>query len=288
MKRGSRPVLVAALVLVFWGYGPGLEGQQGRLLRYSPREGSMTRTVLSAQGTVVLEEKTGGVLSADSLVGEMYRLAGVTRRVLSAGRERSVVEVTVDSLRTRARLLGQAWTESAVAGDQRMPFRVELDGRNRWIGLPPGEVLSALPEWLGVEFAEEAVLPGGSWTYRTSYVIPAALNGLFELSLDGAVEGNVTVVLDSAVARLTDTLIYFTVQRHLGPATLPAVDAGDSAEISVAGASSGILIWSTGWQAFVSGSEQLRLRGHLRGMGRQGFREAELTWTVTRRLQLRP
>lgn len=288
MAWGSRTVLVGALVLVFWSHGSGLESQQGRLLRYTPRGGSMTRTVLSAQGTVVLKEKIGGVLSADSIVGEMYRLAGVTRRVLSAGGERSLVEVTLDSLRTRARLWGQAWTESGVTEDQRMPFRVELDGRNRWASVPAGEVLSALPEWLGVEFAEEAVLPGGSWTYRTSYVVPAVLNGLFELSLDGAVEGNVTVVLDSAVARLTDTLIYFTVQRHLGPATLPAVDAGDSAEISVAGASSGILIWSTGWQAFVSGSERLSLRGHLRGMGREGLREAELTWTITRRLQLRP
>ncbi len=288
MESGWRTVLVGALVLVCWVFPPALESQQGRMLRYVPRQGSMTRTVLSARGTVVLRDKTGGVVSGDSIVGEMYHLAGVTRRVLSAGGERSLLEVTVDSLRTRARLLGQAWSERAVADSLRHPFRVELDTRHRWLTLSPWEAVSALPEWLGVEFPEEPVAEGGSWSYRSSYTVPEVLNALFELYVNGTVDGSLNVVLDSAVPRLTDTLIYFTVQRHLGPATLPAVDAGDSAEISLAGASSGIFVWSTGWQAFVSGSEQLRLRGNLRGMGREGLREAELTWTVVRRLQLRP
>ncbi len=288
MEWGSRTVFLGVLVLVFWAYPLELPGQQGRILRYVPRQGSMTRTVLSAHGTVVLKENSGGVTSGDSIVGEMYRLAGVTRRVVAAGGERNLVEVTVDSLRTRARLLGQAWSESADVGDQGIPFRVELDTRHRWSGLPSGQAISALSEWLGVEFPEEPVLPGGSWTYRTSYIVPEALHGLFELSLLGAVEGKVTVVLDSVVGRVTDSLIYFTVQRQLGPIILPAVDAGDSAQISLAGVSSGTLVWSTGWQAFVSGSEQLRLRGQLRGLGREGLREAELKWTVTRRLQLRP
>ncbi|GIW51770.1 MAG: hypothetical protein KatS3mg081_1125 [Gemmatimonadales bacterium] len=288
MESGWRSYLVGALLLACWAYPRALESQQGWLLRYTPRPGGMTRTVLQAEGTVVLRDKTGGVLAPDSIVGQMYRLAGVTRRVVSANAERSVVEVTVDSLRTRARLLGQSWSESAIADSMRLPFRVELDDRYRWMSAPPWEALSAVPEWLGVEFPAEPVARGGSWNYRTSYRVPAALNALFELTINGPVEGSVNVVLDSAVARLTDTLLYFTVQRHLGPVTLPAVDAGDSAEIAVAGASSGILVWSTGWQAFVSGSEQIRLRGNLRGMGREGLREAELTWTVFRRLQLRP
>lgn len=280
--------MAGALVLVCLVHASALGSQQGGTLRYLPRPGTMTRTVLSAQGTVVFREKTGGVVSPDSIVGEMYRLAGVTRRVISVGGGGSVVEVRVDSLRTRARLLGQSLSESALADSMRVPFRVEVDSRYRWLAGPPWEAIFSLPEWLGVELPEEPVARGGSWSYRTSYRVPAALNALFELSIGGAVEGSVNVTLDSAVARLGDTLIYFTLQRHLGPMTLPAVDAGDSAEIVVAGASAGILVWSTGWQAFVSGSEQLRLRGNLRGMGREGLREAELTWTVSRRLQLRP
>jgi hypothetical protein len=248
----------------------------------------MSRTVWSAQGRVVLREKTGGVASTDSIVGELYRVAGVTRKVISAGAEGRVLEVTVDSFRTRARLLGEPWRETAIADSLRVPFRVVLDSRHRWLEKPPWEVFSSLPEWLGVEFPEAPVARGGSWSYPTSYVVPAALNALFELAIEGPVEGSLTVVLDSAVQRLSDTLIYFTIQRHLGPMTLPAVDAGDSAQIVVAGASSGVLVWSTGWQSFVSGSEQLWLRGNLRGMGREGLREAELTWTVIQRLQLRP
>lgn len=289
MNPGAKASVVGlALLVLGWLNPPPAMGQGGFVLRYSPRPGALARTVLSLRGTVVLKEKSSEVASSDSIVGEMTGIGGVTQRVLSAGGGGAVLEFTLDSLRTRARLLGQSWSERAAADTLRRPFRMEADSRRRFSNPAPQPELAELLEWLSIEFPEEAVAPGGTWTYRVRYTVPPELGELFELRLRGSLEGSITIALDSTVSRLTDTLFYFTLQRHLAPLTVPAVDAGDSAEVALAGASAGTLIWSTGWQSFVSGSEQLRIRGNLRGMGREGLREAELTWVIQRRFQLRP
>lgn len=263
-----------------------LPAQQPSHLRYVPRQGELLRTLLGARGTIVFREIVAGQPGPDSIVGEMNRLASVTQRVLETAGPLRVLEVRYDSLRIRSRLLGQAWKENVLPDSLKGPYRVPIDEQFRW-GSDGNGALEALPDWLGVQFPEEAISLGGSWTYPSVFRLPEELGQLLEIGITAPLEGSTSVTLDSIVPRSTDTLMYFTIERALGPLILPAVDAGDSAEIAVVGASAGTLIWSSGWQAFVSGASQTRVGGRLRGVGRAGMREASVTWLITTRLQVR-
>lgn len=257
------------------------------LLRYQPTQGTSVRTILGARGTIVLREVQGGVPTTDSVVGEMSRLAGVTQRVLQVDDRLRLVELQYDSLRIRSRLLGQSWKETALSDGERGPFRIQVDDRWQWGG-PATASLAGLKEWLVVEMPEEPIAPGGTWSYPTSFRPPPELGALLEISVTDSLEGTATITLDSVVVRAAnDSLIYLRVDKTLGPMTLPAVDAGDSALVEVRGTQAGTLIWSTAWQSFASGATQTRVNGRLRGMGAAATQEASVTWLITTRLQVR-
>jgi len=95
-----------------------------------------------------------------------------------------------------------------------------------------------------------------------------------------------TPVLQRTV-RQADTLLFLSFQGSMGPATVAGMDAGDSATVALAGAQAGSLIWSSGWQAFVGGAIQTKVRVRLTVATERASREAELLWTVTSRLQVR-
>ena len=82
--------------------------------------------------------------------------------------------------------------------------------------------------------------------------------------------------------------MFFTVQQTLPSVTLPAVDAGDSATVELVGSQAASLVWSTGWNAYVSGASQARLAGRLQSRNAAGTpRMAEIHWTVSTRLEVR-
>jgi hypothetical protein len=267
--------------------------QEAKPLRYQPREGTVVHTVLSARATLVYRDVTGGVTAADSVVGEYTALGAIGQRVVQTSGEASTLDVRLDSLRTRARLTGQAWQEWMLVDSLRPTTRMTLDHRLRIQASPAsglGAAQVALARsvgWMGIEFPEEAVAPAGRWTAPTVVRLPRDLATLHEVVMPDSLEGVAAVVLDSIVARPADTLLFFSFQSSIGPATAAGVDAGDSASVSLAGAQAGSLIWSTAWQTFVAGSSQTKVRARLRVTSARGGREAELLWTVNGRVQVR-
>lgn len=275
------------IVVMLLGCASVAQAQAPVLLRYQPSQGTSVRTVLGARGTIVFREITGGVPTTDSVVGEMTRLAGVTKRVLQVQDRDRMLEVTYDSLRIRARLLGQSWKESALPAAERGPFTVQMDDRARWSGTTAPS-LETLKEWQGVEFPEEPITPGGTWSYPAAYRLPTELGALLEITVADSLEGTTSITLDSVVVRApNDSLMYLRVDKTLGPITLPAIDAGDSAVIDLAGTQAGTLIWSTAWQSFASGATQTRINGKLRGVGAGSARQADVTWLISTRVQVR-
>jgi hypothetical protein len=263
--------------------------------QFGPRVGAAVRTITSARGTMVFHEiNEAAQRIGDSVMGEMTALAGVTHRVLEAQPGGYVVEVRYDSLKTRARLLGQPWKEDVLVGTGEDAARVPVDARLRPAegtgGGPPADPVAngGIASWRGVELPDGPVSPGDSWTVTTVYRLPAQLGQLLDIVIRDSLIAAATVRLDSVTVRPADSLMYFTVQQTLPAVTLPAVDAGDSATVELVGSQAASLVWSTGWNAYVSGASQARVVGRLQSRNAAGTpRLAEIHWTLATRLQVR-
>ncbi|HXV85084.1 MAG TPA: hypothetical protein VD793_00215 [Gemmatimonadales bacterium] len=287
MSRRTRSMLI--MLALAGGAVPGAVAQAP--LRYRPQQGTVLHAAFNARATLVYREVVGGVVSADSLLGEYTALGAIGQRVVDLADPVRVLDVRLDSLRVRARLQGQAWREAALVDSTRPTFRLRVDDRLRF-DAAGGRALEQLGlarsfGWMGLEFPDEAVGPAGRWTARTVVRLPRELAALHEVGMPDSLEAVASVVLDSVSAQTSDTLFYLSFQGSIPAATVPGVDAGDSVSVSLAGAQAGSLIWSTAWQAFVGAASQARVRARVRVPPALGGREAELMWTVTTRLQVR-
>jgi len=272
-----------------------LAAQQPVLVQFGARAGTSVRAITSARGTMVFHEiNEAGQRIGDSVVGELTALASVTHRVVAVQGSHYVVEVRYDSLRTRARLAGQNWTEDLVSGTGQDAARVTVDTRMRLAEGPTGDLPTdpvanqGLATWRGVELPDRPVTPGETWTVNAVYRLPAQLGQLLDITIRDSLVAPATVRLDSVTVRPADSLMYVTVQQTLPPMMLPAVDAGDSATVELVGSQAASLVWSTGWNAYVSGASQAKLVGRLQSRNAAGTpRMAEIHWTLSTRLQVR-
>ena len=274
----------------------GLAAQQPVTVRWVPRVGFVVRTVTSSRGTMVFRElNEAGQAIGDSVMGEMQSLAGLTQRVVAEQAGNVLVEVRYDSLRTRAHLMGQDWKEDLLSGTGATGVRVAMDTKMRPVQGPDGGLVAdpvsdgGIASWHGVELPDHPVAPGETWTVTTVFRLPSQLSGLLDIAIEDSVIATATVRLDSVAARPNDSLMYFNVQQTLPPMTLPVVDAGDSGTVELTGAQAASLVWSTGWQAFVSGASQARVVGQLRS-GKAGAapRLARINWAISTQLRVRP
>lgn len=291
----SRVSLLHGAMMVALSAGD-LVAQQPVTFQFGAQPGSAARAILSSRGSMVFHEiNEAGQRIGDSVMGEMTSVAGVTHRVLGIEGGSYAVEVRYDSLKTRARLLGQAWQEDVWMGLGQEPARVTLDVHLRPAdgasggALPPDPVANGgISSWRGVELPDRPVAPGDTWTVTTVYRLPGQLGQLLDIAIRDSLIATATVRLDSVTVRPTDSLMYLTVQQTLPAATLPALDAGDSATVALVGSQAASLVWSTGWNAYVSGASQARLVGRLQSRNAAGTpRMAEIHWTLATRLQVR-
>jgi hypothetical protein len=274
---------------------PPLRAQEPVTLRYAPRVGALVRTITRSEGTIVLRALDATAQPVgDSAMGEMRSWAGITRRVLEGTDTTRVVEVSYDSLKTQTRLTGQPWKEVALAQADKVALSVTLNDQLHPIaggngGLAADPVANGgIASWRGVGLPGHPVSPGALWVVQTSYHLPTQLGDLLDVSVRDSIIANATVRLDSVMPQVRDTLVYLTVRETLGPITLPATDAGAAATVELAGSQAATLVWSTAWNAFVSGASQARVIGRLRSVSADGTaRASQITWNVSTSLQVR-
>lgn len=288
-REVSRALLAASLVTL------PLRAQEPVTLRYAPRIGAMVRTITRSSGTIALRALDAAAEPVgDSVMGEMRSWGGITRRVLTGTDTTRMLEVSYDSLKTQARLAGQQWKETALSEADKVALSVTLDDQLRPIagsggGLAADPVANGgIASWRGVPLPGHPVSPGAMWVVQTGYHLPTQLGDLLDVSVRDSIVANATVRLDSVVPQAEDTLMYLTVRETLGPITLPATDAGTPATIELAGSQAATLVWSTVWNAFVSGASQARVVGRLRSVSAGGTpRASAITWNVSTQLQVR-
>lgn len=266
-----RSVVWLAVILVGTTAGAVAERvteRQPLALRYAPAPGRVVRTVSWTATAVTIGDVTvaGQPPAGDTLRLDAEAVQSVTERVVEARQHGWLVERVLDSTRARARAMGGAWRD--VAFDTLRPTaRMTISDRlqiDDFALVQPDSVSPATREWLRnpagtFEFAfpERAVHVGEGWA--TELIFPMATTLDLEevgasLPRDAQLVARVTVTLDSIVARSSDTLAYLRLQGNFVPTTLTQAAEAGAGTAAVRGGVAGNLIWSTGWDAWVSGA----------------------------------
>ncbi len=292
MHRNPHP-RPAWLISVLFGW-LGLVVTQGSLtLAFDPDAGRSVRLSVESQGEMILVGIPG---TPDSTVIETLSLGGITQRAVRIGGGRFSFDVTYDSLRTRYRSGPGPWIDGQLAFTTPVTIGFTTD-RQMMLSAPiySGDSATAERARHGTG-APHFVLPsdpvdvGGQW--RSEVFLPFAAEipgtpvGIVTATLTGAAIG----LLDSIVPRAADTLLYLTARGQFLPMTVNSTVTlgGLPATAELWGQFTGRLIWSTGWNAFVSLVFTSRVNQRFEVAVESGMNDGRVTSTVTTRVRVRP
>jgi len=251
-----------------------VDAQQSIRLRYTPTVGQWLQTLRWFDVTSTISEGPGG---EDSLTIQSTGVRSLSHRVMDVQDNRHVLEVTRDSTRVRTRPEGGVWAVRADTGGSQDRARVIVDDRMRVLdaqllteemaGHATLESFRAFSTGLEFTLPEQSVAVGQEWA--SDVVLPFdEPTGIEEepgvstwLRRVGDIVARSTFTLDSLVDRGTDTLAFLHVQGTFLPTTISSAAEAAEGRARIAGAFGGRMIWSTGWNTFVSGA--IRTQVHM-------------------------
>jgi hypothetical protein len=267
-RRPSSPLVLCGVVCTMLGGVPrAAAAQESILLRYNPQPGAWVRQIWWSEVTSTILDEGGG---KGDLSVEAVGVQSITSRVLEIDDNRRVLEVTRDSLRARVRQFGGIWRTSADTSGPKPSAQLVVDDRLRVTDLraPAGvslsrrhrETLRAFAAGFELALPEQPITVGQTWSADVIYPIDEPLGVEDEpdiatwFSRWDDIVARSTFQLDSLVPRGTDTLAYLRVQGRFVPATIAPPAELSAGRARLDGTFGGTLIWSTSWNAFVSGA----------------------------------
>ncbi len=260
---------------------------------FNPEAGMSVRLIIESQGEMVL---VGVPDLPDSSVAQLFSLGSINRRATPIGGGNFDLNVRYDSLRTRYRLSGGTWREGQLASDSPVEATFTADRHMRLTAPTYTEDSASGDRMRNGTGAPHFVLPadpvdvGGPWrseiTLPFAAEIPDDSSALVTATLTGPAVG----VLDSLVVRGADTLAYLSTRGQFLPTTVNSTLelGGGPATAELWGEFVGSLIWSTGWNAFVSVVLTARVNQRLEAVMGSGVEDARITVIVTTRVRVRP
>jgi hypothetical protein len=238
------------------------------LLRFRPPVGTRVHTLWQVEVQSTLTEGAG----LPVLRAEAAGMRSISSRVLELRDDARVVRVERDSARYRWRAAAGPWVAVADTGSAAPSALLVVDDRLRVSesGTPaPAGARSELRAFAGgleTPLPEGPVAAGDSWS--ADIVVPLVEpTGLEDepdvgrwLARADAMVARSTFTVDSLVDRGRDTLAYLVVRGTFLPATQVAAVEAAEGRSRLDGTFAGQFIWSTGWQAYVSGAVRIALR----------------------------
>ncbi len=240
---------------------------------------------------------------SDSLTIQMEMRQYLTEDVFEVQSDRYSVFRTIDSIRARARTQDEAWealpTDRLPATSATIVFSDRLE-ISQFELLKPDSVGEMLQGFLraphgGIELGlpVDPVSAGSTWSTEVTFPfdltksLDAGSTPTLIEAADLVAQANVT--LDSFVVAPRDTLAYMSVSGQFAPVTASEIEDGVEGTTTVSGAFATRVIWSTGWNAFVSGSSRavLIMDMQLGGEGQLGSIKMEIRFNITNRFQVR-
>ncbi len=284
--------VVAMVAMALVAASDSLDGQI--LMRYAPGIGSTYRMHVWTEATTTV---TRGVEETKAVVLELDALESLTRRVASVTNGIFHVEVMRDSTTARIRRDGGEWeTVDPMAGG-RSRATVSVDDRIRIRSAPPevGQLFRGLAGGVEAPLPESPVDRLGTWTTELGVrlvgaAIPADEIDVREARLSERLRVNATFVLDSVLSRGGETLAFMTYHGVIAPVTRTVPSDVASSSVTIGGTSDGVLIWSTLWDAYVSGLShtQVAMRVRVFVYGEEPMTVLALDSDVVSRFQVRP
>lgn len=234
-----------------------LSGQGQLQLRYDPVPDVAVHTAF--QTVTRVEDGNGRVIETADL-GSMRAVA------LELAEGGVVMHMAYDSVRARIRSDGGAWRQFDVPDADSVWVQARIDDRMQVLTTRSGsrlpavtalvDILTGLP---GLVLPEQPVQIGGAWMVdselpeRVVISVPQKIGELPSLTFA------TRIILDSIIYRMQDTLGFLSVTGYLKPTSEEGARALAAAGLAVSSQMSGQLIWSSGWNGFVSGANRITM-----------------------------
>ncbi len=260
---------------------------------FRPSDQLSVLTIVESEGNLTF---VGFPELPDGSTAEFTSRAGITRRTIALGGGRFAMRLTYDSVRARFRMGEGDFRDVALPWDGGLWVEYVADRRMSLTG-PTGSndsmalaLVSAAAAAYHLELPEGAVDIGGEWgadlTVPFEMEIPLETPEVIAVNLSAPARG----LLDSLVARGADTLAYLSFTgRFLSETVATSYQLGGGpAPAEVWGEVAGRLIWSTGWNAFVSGVMTARINQRFEAVPGSGVEDARITAVITTRIRVRP
>ncbi len=265
--------------------------QDGFVLEFRPAQGTFVHTLYDTNTELMY---VGLPVLPDSTLGAASALVSETRRVYAVTDSGFAVGFTYDSASARHRI--GAWQALDVPDDPVGPVNVWMDNR---LITPPGALpgdTGAVALMRGLAAALQIALPadplpvGEVWAAEAEYPFTVNLPGDSLVTITATISAPATGSLDSLVARDTDTLAYVTIQGQFRPRVVPTEFelGGFAVPAELWGSFAARLIWSTGWNAFVSGAARGLVNVRLEAPEGSGLPDTRVSSRVMTTLRVRP
>lgn len=265
--------------------------QEGFVLGFRPAPGTFVHTLYETNTEIMY---VGLPVLPDSTPAQASALVSETRRVYAVSDTGYAVGFTYDSVTARHRI--GAWQTLDVPQEPVGPVNVWMDRR---LITPPGALpgdTGAVALMRGLAAALQIALPadplpvGEVWAAEAIYPYTVNLPGDSLMTITATITAPATGSLDSLVARDTDTLAYLTIQGQFRPRVVPTVFelGGFAVPAELWGSFAARLIWSTGWNAFVSGAARGLVNVRLEAPEGSGLPDTRVNTRVMSTLRVRP
>lgn len=288
-----RIVRAAGVVWLHLALVPGAGAQGTISLQFRPTPGRFVHTIYQMNADLVF---VGLPAIPDSTPGEVTALVSETQRVLARNDSTVVLQLVYDSVRARHRVSGDVWEDFAFGRTPAGPLEMFADPSLATTprALPPDtlrfRMMQGLAGELFIGLPTESLEPGGLWGTEATFPYTVALPDDSTVLMSAVLSGNAIGTLDSLVLRATDSLAYVTVRGELRPHVQPSPFRFDERPTvaEVWGTFASTLIWSTGWNTFVSGATRARIHTRVEAPAGSGVPDARVTANVTARFRIRP
>lgn len=260
--------------------------------QFAPEVGTFVRWIYTTEGEYTF---TNFPLIIDSTKATVSSRAGLTRRIMERMDRVYLGLVTVDSVVARYRIEGRDWNPLVTERGPIGPAEFLIDD-NSLFSQVEGTDDPELRAFLGVTGAmqvslpPEPIRPGDRWESQIAFPytaeIPADSNGIIMATL----AGEAAAVIDSLGFRGADTLIYVSVNGPFQPMFVEGVHPADnsSTQVELWGSHASFLVWSTGWNTWVTGSTRVRIHKRIEAPAGSEVEDARIQADLSTRFRVIP
>lgn len=271
-------------------------GQRAQAIRFNPAAGSRVHTIWRTE--ILMSVVDAGGSPVDTLAAEATRLESVTRFVDATDDGRYSVELQYDSVRARKRLRGGTWHDVEPSDLELASVRVLLDDRARlldaeFVYLPhetasQGEVMRGFVGGTYMHLPEGPVAADSSWSsvLRIPLMALASVAHPEGVPSGGDLAARVTARVDSMAIRQTDTLAFISLQGSI--VSTGGDGGGPHTGIAADGSVAATLVWSSGWDAYVTGAVRGLVAFTRPRDSESELAAPELRFDMTTQFQVRP